>query len=58
MEHENLSEKYLIERTKRRWRQQDVAEKTGLTQNKISEIERGVIPKKHEKDALDKVFQQ
>jgi len=47
---------YKIERIKRGWRQVDVAEKTGLTQTKISEIERGVQPKAQEKAALEKIF--
>lgn len=47
---------YYLERMRRRWRQVDVAEKTGLTQNKISEIERGVKPKPAEQAALERVF--
>ena len=47
---------YKVERIKRGLRQVDVAELSGLTQTKISEIERGVQPKAHEKAALEKIF--
>ena len=49
--------KYKIQRIRKGWRQIDVAEKTGLAQIRISQIERGIPPKQREKKILCEVLE-
>lgn len=49
---------YKVERVKRALKQTQVSEKTGISQPRLSEIERGVFPKPEEKQRLDKFYEK